>query len=71
MAYTHRNFKTGKALKTAFAAGEKITVYQPGPFGPDLKDGPAVIEGPHYPEPHRFYVAVDVVGGVIVKVRGR
>jgi hypothetical protein len=71
MAYTHRNFKTGAALKRAFLAGEQLSVFQPGPFGPDVKNGPAVIEGPHYPEAHRFYVAVDVKDGRIVKVRGR
>ena len=31
--YTYTNFKTKKALKEAVANGDKITYYQPGPFG--------------------------------------
>ena len=33
--YTNINFRTKKELKEAVAAGKKITVYQPGPFGGD------------------------------------
>jgi hypothetical protein len=70
MAYTVKNYKTKKALIEDFKAGEHIYVYQPGPFGPDrVPDGKAYIEGPHYPEPHRFYVAVEVKDQEIVKVR--
>ncbi len=70
MAYTEENFKSKKELKEAFKRGEKIRVYQPGPFGSAVADGRVVIEGPHYPEPHRWYAAVEVVGGVIVRIRG-
>lgn len=31
--YTTKNFKRKKELKAAIANGEKIGVYQPGPFG--------------------------------------
>jgi hypothetical protein len=68
MAYTSKNFKSGKELKEAFANGQTLTVYSPGPF--PLKDGETVIEGPHYPEPHRFYVQVTVKDSVIVAVKG-
>lgn len=68
--YTVTNFKSGKALKDAFKAGETLRVYQPGPFGPDVRDGEGVIEGPHYPEPHRYYVPVTVKDGVIVGIKG-
>lgn len=69
MAYTTINFKTGKALREAFKSGDKLTVFQPGPFGPAVPDGDTVIEGPHFPEPHRFYVGVQVKDGVIVGVK--
>jgi hypothetical protein len=69
MAYTDKNFKSGKALKEAFANGETLTVYQPGGMFP-LKDGENVIEGPHYPEPHKFYVSVTVKDAVIVAIKG-
>lgn len=69
MVYTDINFKTKKALKEAVAAGEKITVYQPGPFGPTVKDGNVAIEGPHYPEPHRWYASAVIKDGIVVSVK--
>lgn len=70
MAYTDRNFKTKKELVTAFKSGDQISVFQPGGFvSANVPDGNTVIEGPHYPQPHRFYVSVVVKDGVIVKVR--
>lgn len=53
MAYTLRNFKTKKELKEALARGERVSVYNPGPF--PLKPGTCTLEGPHYPEMHRWY----------------
>lgn len=68
--YTYENFKTKKALKEAVANGEKIAIYQPGPFGgEDPKEGTFCVEGPHYPEPHKWYAEVEVKDGYIVKVR--
>ena len=70
MAYCDVNFKTKKALKEAVAAGREIGVFQPGPFGPDAPaNGRVFLEGPHYPEPHRWYAEAEVRNGVIVKVK--
>jgi hypothetical protein len=67
MAYTVTNYPSKKALKDAAnIRKERVEVYQPGPFGPDVKDGRCYIEGPHYPQPHKFYANCDVKGGVIV-----
>jgi hypothetical protein len=66
MAYTTKNFRSKKALKEALAAGETVTVYQPGPFGPHVADGRVALEGPHYPEPHRWYASATVKDGRIV-----
>jgi hypothetical protein len=70
MAYTRRNFKTKKALKEALVAsaatGDPIQVYQPGPFGPDIKDGTAYLEGPHAPAAHSWYASCTVKDGCIV-----
>lgn len=54
--YTEPNFKTKKALKDAVAAGQEVTVFQPGPFGgqPNL-NGEVSVEGPHFPKPHSWY----------------
>ena len=70
MAYTQTNFRTKKALKEAVASGQRVEVYAPGPFGEGVKDGRVAIEGPHWPEPHRWYADVEVKDGAIVKVRG-
>jgi len=68
--YTRENFKTKKALKEAIAAGRKIGYWQPGPFGGNEPlDGTIFLEGPHYPEPHRWYASAVVENGYIVKVK--
>lgn len=69
MAYTRINFKTKKSLKEALAAGKKVEVFQPGPFGPSISDGSVALEGPHYPEPHRWYASGVVKDGILVKVK--
>lgn len=67
MAYVSPNFRSKKALKEAVAAGKEVAVFSPGPFGCP-KDGRVAVEGPHYPEPHRFYATVLVEKGRVVKV---
>jgi hypothetical protein len=69
VAYTRKNFPSKIAVKRALEAGETVEVYQPGPFGPDLKDGTHAFEGPHYPEPHRWYGSGEVVDGVLVSIK--
>lgn len=67
--YTTRNFKTKKALKEAVAAGETVTVFQPGGMFPGPSDGLVCLEGPHYPEPHRWYAEAVIKNSVVVKVK--
>lgn len=68
--YTSKNFKTKKALKEAIAKGERITVYQPGPFGGNVpSDGKVYLEGPHYPEPHKWYAQGTLVNGYLTSVK--
>ena len=68
--YTTTNFKTKKALKEAIAGGEKIGIYQPGPFGgSEPTDGKVYLEGPHYPAAHSWYAAAEVKEGYLVKVK--
>ena len=64
MAYTVENFKSKKALRDAVSF-KSIPVYQPGPFGPGIRDGSCCIEGPHYPASHSFYAEVTIKSGVI------
>lgn len=72
--YTRINFKTKKALKEQLAAGVKISVYQPNDMHGKtdaVQVGMHVVtlEGPHYPEPHRWYAEAVVVDGYVTKVK--
>lgn len=72
--YTRTNFKTKKALKEAVASGKAVTVFQPNDiFGNPKADptytGQVVLEGPHYPQPHKWYAQAKLVNGVIVEVK--
>ncbi len=70
MAYAVENFQSKKALVEAFKSGADVEVFQPGPFGGSGPlNGVQYLEGPHYPQPHRWYVAVEVENGVIVKIK--
>lgn len=67
--YTARNFKSKKALRDAIAAGARVTV-QPSALGRNSPDnGEVSLEGPHYPEPHRWYARATLRDGVVVKVQ--
>lgn len=69
--YVSPNFKTKKALKEAIDNGEKIAVFQPNNiFGIEPpKNGTVTLEGPHYPEPHRWYAQGEMKDGELVKVK--
>jgi hypothetical protein len=69
VAYTVKNYKTKKALKDDVAAGVQVRCYQPG-LGPDLSNytGKVTLEGPHSPEPHRWYASASLENGVVKKV---
>ena len=83
--YTEKNFRTKKELKlavqayTEYQAGNTegfvrppnpVTYFQPGPFGGnEPKDGTFCCEGPHYPEPHKWYATCTAKDGVIIKVK--
>jgi len=69
MVYVNPNFRTKKELKQAVESGDNVRAYQPGPFGSDVKDGKHCAEGPHYPEPHRWYATIEVKDGKVVKVK--
>jgi len=68
--YACTNFKTKKELKEAVASGRLVETYQPGGLFPAVRDGDATLEGPHYPQPHRWYARVRLKDGAVVKVLG-
>jgi len=65
--YTVYNFKTKKALKEALKNGP-VAVFQPG-LGEVPATGAVWLEGPHYPEPHRWYAEGTMANGMLVKVK--
>jgi hypothetical protein len=69
--YVDPNYKTKKAFKEAVAASVKHTPYQPGGIfnTSPTREGRVFIEGPHFPEPHRWYAECQVKEGVIVSVK--
>lgn len=64
--YTDINFKSKKALKEALASGKSISTYQPGGMFPATRDGKIGLEGPHYPEAHKWYATAIVKDGIVV-----
>jgi hypothetical protein len=75
MAYVKPNFKTKKELKEAlkhrhFAPFvlDDIVVFQPG-LGRVPANGKITLEGPHYPEAHRWYAIGEMVDGRLVSVK--
>ena len=68
--YTRKNYTSKTAVRKAIAAGEKVTVFQPGPFGGNEQtEGRVALEGPHYPEPHRWYGEGTLKDGVLVSIK--
>ena len=84
MAYTRENFPSKKAFRQAFTAWKEglssvpmlgatrapVEVFQPGPFGPKVRDGRTTVEGPHFPKAHTWYADVEVLDGKITKIYG-
>ena len=65
--YSRKNYQTKKALREAVASGERVEVFQPGGMFAGATDGRVVIEGPHYPQPHRWYAQVEIADSVVVR----
>ena len=66
--YTTQNFKSKKALKDALKAEGSLSVFQPG-LGEVPENGTVYLEGPHYPEPHKWYAEGTMKDGVLIKVK--
>lgn len=66
-------FTVGAVLASQVRQVPAVTIYQPNDMHGNPKaapnyTGPAALEGPHYPEPHKWYASVQVVNGEVVKV---
>ncbi len=61
-----------KGDRTAFGGFNPgpVTYHQAGPFGGnEPQNGTVGVEGPHYPQPHKWYAECTVENGIIVKVK--
>ena len=68
MTYASINFRTKKAFREAVESGQEVRLWNPG-LGKPRDNGTECVEGPWYPEPHRWYAEVEVVAGRVTKVR--
>lgn len=69
--YTRRNFRTKAALRLAVTNGLRVEIYNPGEEVTGIAapaNGIAYIDGPHAPEPHRWYARVELLDGRVVRV---
>lgn len=67
--YASVNFKTKKAFKQAVEVdGAVITLRSPG-LGDPVRNGTDVVSGPWFPEAHKWYANVEVVNGIVTKVK--
>jgi hypothetical protein len=67
--YTEKNYQTKKELKQAVKDGKEVRYFQPGPFGGNPpQNGTFCVEGPQYPQAHKFYATCKAIDGIIVKV---
>lgn len=69
--YTTKNFKTKKALKEAVQAGDDVRVLPTvaGIGNSGVTEGTVYLEGPHYPEPHKWYAQATLKDGKVVSVK--
>jgi len=74
--YTERNFKTKKDLKNAVsesqAGGTPVMVFDTALIGAKSQadiNGTVYLEGPHYPEPHRWYAQAQCESGKILSIK--
>ena len=70
MSYVNPDYKTKKEFKKAVDDGIKHLTYNPSAMFPTPQNGTDVIEGPHYPKPHRWYAAVAIEHGFVTEVKG-
>ena len=69
--YLSTNPKSKAAAKRELAAGIIATVFQPGGIfhTEGISDGEHAVEGPHFPEAHRWYGVATVKDQKLVSLR--
>jgi hypothetical protein len=67
--YTDKNYPSKKALLTDLKAGVQIHTHAPGGFHAPQLNGTVCLEGPHYPQPHRWYATAVIKDGYVVSAK--
>ena len=67
--YVDPNYKSKKEFLAAVKAGVRHEPYNPSGMFPAPANGNVSIEGPHYPQPHKWYASAKVEDGVIVSAQ--
>jgi hypothetical protein len=67
--YTEKNYRTKKELIADVKNGVEVFTYQPGGMFPGKTDGNVCLEGPHYPEPHKWYASAVIKDKKVIKVK--
>ena len=69
--YVSPNLPSKAAIRRAIAGGETVTVFQPNNiFGiVPPENGHVVVEGPHYPKPHRWYGEATLKDGKVISIK--
>jgi len=67
-------FTVGALVASKVKSATPVRIFQPNdmfgnPKGAADYTGEACVEGPHCPEPHKWYATVTVVNGVVTKVK--
>ena len=69
MSYVNPDYKTKKDFLAAVKKGVEHFTYNPSGMFETTKNGSDVIEGPHYPKPHRWYASVHVRDGKVITAK--
>lgn len=67
--YLSENFKSKAAAKRALADGQVIRLVSNSPYDGTNPNGKVHIEGPWYPEPHKWWGVATAVNGTVIKIQ--
>ena len=67
--YSEKNYQTKKALLEDFRQGIEIRVYQPNQMFSVSGNGDICIEGPHYPQAHKWYASAKIENFIVKSVK--
>ncbi len=69
MAYVNPDYKSKKDFLAAVKSGKRHETYNPSGLYPTTQNGSDAVEGPHYPQAHKWYSAVMVKDGVVISAK--